>query len=431
MEKMIQHKLMPWFVVFSASLFFFYQFTQMNIISSLAPYLMRTFSINATHLGNLEAAYFFATILFLLPAGQILDRISTRKVILSVLMISILGTFAFALSPSYWAACISRFVTGIADAFCFLSGIHIASRWFSNEKLAFVSGLVATMGMLGGTMAQTPLALLIKHTGNWHYAIILDGILGFIIWILIFIYVKDHPSEQKDRQHQDHQELRQFGYWKAMRFSYGKIRNWFCGLYSCFISLPVFLIGGGAFGSLYLQQVKHMTTLQASYPPMMIFFGMAVGSPLMGWISDKLNRRKLPMQLGAIICTGLILCIIYLSVSLTVYAILFFLLGFISSTGIISYALVTESNVKILTATSISIISFVTLSGSAIFPPLFGHIMDKGNDFKIVHNIHVYSALDYHRAMLVMPITMIIALMVTFFIRETYCKPTPTSFPSH
>jgi MFS family permease len=422
MERTIENKWRSCFIVFSASLFFFYQFTQANIISSLAPYLMQTFSIDATHLGKLSASYFFATILFLLPAGQILDRFSTRKVILTVLMISIFGAFSFAFASSYWTACLSRFFMGIGDAFCLLSAIRIASRWFPNKKLAFVSGVIVTIGMMGAMLAQTPLAMLIQHTGNWRYAIIIDGILGFIFWILIFLVVKDRPPEKEDKRRKEHERFQQLGYWNSICASYGKMRNWLCAFYTCLIGLSIFLIGSDGFGSLYLQQVRHMTILQASYPPTMIFFGMAVGAPLSGYISDSIHRRKLPMQFGAIISIVLMLCIIYMPVSTIIYTILFFLLGLISSTGNISYVIVTETNSKELTTTSISIISFVSLSGATIFPPLFGYIMDKGNHFKIIHNIHVYNVIDYHNAMLIIPLAMLVAWMTTLFIPENYCK---------
>lgn len=422
MQKKTQTEWMPWIVVFSAALFFFYEFIQMNMIGSLAPHLMQAFSIDATHLGNLSATYFYSTILFLLPAGQILDRVSTRKVILTALMICILGTFLFALAPVYWMAGVSRFFTGVGSAFCFLSCIRIASRWFSNDKLALISGLVVTMAMLGGTVAQTPLTLLIHYMGNWRHAVLVDGLVGIIFWMIIFMVVKDYPPEKADQEHKDRTELQKFGYWSAMGSSYGKMRNWLCGLYTCFMNLPIFLIGGLGFGSLYLEQVKHMSALQASYPPMMIFFGTVFGSPLAGWMSDILRRRKLPMQLGAIISIILMLCIIYMPASLVIYSVLFFLLGLISSTQIISYPLVAESNLKILTATSVSVVSFTTLSGGAIFPPLFGYIMDRVGDFKIINNIHVYSAADYHQAMWIMPLAMLVALIATFFIRETYCQ---------
>ena len=416
----------PWIIVLCASLFFFYEFIQMNMISSLAPYLMHTFGLTATQLGGLSATYFYSTILFLLPAGQILDRFSTRYIILTALMICIWGTFLFALAPIYWMAQISRFLTGIGSAFCFLSCIRLASRWFASERMALISGLVVTMAMLGGTVAQTPLAFLIHQVGNWRTAVIIDAVIGIIFWLIICLVVKDYPADKKLTAEADKKALAELGYWKAMRTSYLNIRNWLGGIYTCFINLPIFLIGGGGFGALYLEQVKHISVLQASYPPMMIFFGTVIGSPLAGWISDSLRRRKLPMQLGALLSILIIFIIMYLPVSLDKYILLFFLLGLVSSSQIISYPMISESNPRILTATSVSVVSFTTLSGGAIFPPLFGYIMDHAGDFKIVNNIHIYTALDYHRAMWIMPITMLIALFITLFIRETYCKTDPS-----
>lgn len=415
-------ELKPWIVVFSAALFFFYEFIQMNMISSLAPYLMRDFSIDATKLGNLSATYFYATILFLLPAGQILDRISTRKVVLTALLVCILGTYCFSQAKMYSLAELSRLLTGIGSAFCFLSCIRLASRWFPNEKLALVSGLVVMMAMLGGTLAQTPLTLLINYLGSWRQAIMIDAVMGLVFWIIIFFVVRDYPKEKAKACDDDQKALEAYGYWRAMQTSYFKLKNWLCGLYTCFMNLPIYLIGGGGFGSLYLEQVKHLSTLQASYPPMMIFFGTVLGSPLAGWVSDVMRLRKLPMQIGAVISITLMFILINISASLFVYAVLFFLLGLVSSTQIISYPVVAESNPRIITATSVSVVSFTTLAGGAVFQPLFGFIMDKIGDVKIIHHIHVYTPKDYHVAMLIMPITMIVALAATFLIRETHCK---------
>lgn len=414
--------LQSWLVVFSAALFFFYEFIQMNMTSSLAPYLLQTFHLNAEQLGNLSATYFYSAILFLLPAGQILDRISTRKVILTALMTCVIGTALFAFAPNYLYAQLSRFLTGIGSAFCFLSCIRLASRWFSSERMALVSGFVVTMAMLGGTVAQTPLTLLINYFNDWRHAILVDAIVGLLFWIIIFIVVKDYPAEKKHIAESDRQQLSALGYWHAMKKSYLKIGNWLCGCYTSFMNLPIFLIGGGGFGALFLEQAKHLSTLQASYPPMMIFFGTVIGSPLAGWISDAMGRRKLPMQLGAVISIALIMAIIYTPASLLLYSVLFFLLGLISSTQIISYPTVSESNPKMLTATCVSVVSFSALSGGAIFQPFFGFLMDHYGDFKIIDNIHIYTANTYQHAMLVMPITMLIALFATFFIRETYCK---------
>jgi sugar phosphate permease len=266
------------------------------------------------------------------------------------------------------------------------------------------------------------MTLLINYLGNWRHAVIVDAVMGLVFWIIILTFVKDYPPEKTAQRDTDQIKLREFGYWRAMKSSYLRLRNWLCGLYTSFLNLPIWLIGGGGFGSLYLQQVKHMSALQASYPPMMIFLGTVVGSPLAGWISDAMQRRKLPMQCGAIASIILILGIIYLPSSLMIYSLLFFLLGLTSSTQIVSYPLVAESNPKILTATSVSVVSFSAIAGGAIFNPLFGYIMDRTNDFKVVNHMHIYTSADYHQAMWIMPLTMAIALIATFFIRETYCQ---------
>jgi len=418
----LKPSLKPWLVVFSAALFFFYEFIQQNMTSSLAPHLMQAFSIDATKLGNLSAMYFYSTILFLLPAGQILDRCSARKVILTGLLICVAGTYLFATAKFYWIAELSRFFTGVGSAFCFLSCIRIASRWFPNDRLALVSGLVVMMAMLGGMVAQTPLTLLINALHSWRHALIIDAIVGLVFWCIIFCNVQDYPSKQALIHDNDHETLQQFGYWHGMRSSYLRLRNWLCGLYTCFMNLPIVLIGGGGFGSLYLQQVKHLSALQASYPPMMIFFGTVIGSPIAGWVSDYLHRRRLPMQLGAGLSIILIFALIYFPLTLVGYSILFFCLGLISSTQIISYPTVAESNPRMLTATSVSVVSFMTLSGGAVFQPLFGYMMDRAGNFTVINNIHIYTAGDYLRAMWIMPITMVIALVTTLFIKETYCK---------
>src|SRR3990167_11254649 len=110
-------KAQPWLVCFAGSLFFFFEFIQLNSFNALAPALIQTFQIDATQVGILSANYFYANVIFLFPAGMILDRVSTRQVIILAMAISVLCTFGFALSRSLWQAELCRFVTGMAGLF--------------------------------------------------------------------------------------------------------------------------------------------------------------------------------------------------------------------------------------------------------------------------------------------------------------------------
>ena len=403
------NKYLPWIVCFSAALFFFYEFIQMNMFNAISPDLMRDFGMNATELGKLSAYYFYANLLFLPIAGTLLDRFSTRLIILSALFICTAGICLFAISHSLAWSSLFRFMSGIGSAFCFLSSIRLASRWFPSQRMALIAGLIVTMAMTGGMVAQTPLTLLSEYLG-WRHALLLDAGLGLIIGGIILALVRDYPPNSQP--HLAQSQLKEIGLLKSWRLAYLNYQNWLGGLYTSLLNLPVALLGA-IWGSLYLEQAQHLNRTQASLAPTMLFVGTIIGCPVMGWFSDYLRKRKLPMMVGAILSLAIVLVIIYLpQLSLTAYIILFLLLGFITSTQVISYPLITESNPKILTATSVSVVSFCAIGGYAVFQPLFGWLMDMHSDGKMINNLHMYSVSDFHRALLILPVGFIVALFI-------------------
>jgi len=328
----------------------FYEFIQMNMFNAISGVLMQDFNLDATELGKLSAYYFYANILFLFPAGMILDRLSTRKVILVALSICVAGTFAFSLSTSIVLASVFRFCTGIGSAFCFLSAIRLATRWFPANRMALVSGLIVTMAMAGGMVAQTPLTVL-SDTLGWRHALMVDASLGLIIVLMVFLLVRDYPVERAQEHLQNREQLRLLGYWRTIRLSFLRRQNWLCGIYTSLLNLPIFLLGG-IWGAQYLERVHHITDTHASYVTSMLFLGTIIGSPMMGWLSDRMGRRRRPMILGAIVSLITIwIIIVSTNLSFSGLLVIFLAIGFVTSTQIISYPLVTESYSKLLSAT--------------------------------------------------------------------------------
>lgn len=408
-----------WVVCLTAALFFFYEFIQMNMLSSLNRDLMAAFDVNATRLGILSSTYFYANVIFLLPAGQLLDRFSTRKIILIALSLCILGTYFFSLTDNLWMAAFFRFITGIGSAFCFLSSIRLASRWFPANHMALISGLIVTMAMLGGWVAQEPFSWVIEHLG-WRAAVRTDVVLGLVILLLIVFIVRDRPQGQDATAEKAH--LKNLGYVASIKLAYGKRQNWFGGLYTSLSNLSLFLLGA-VWGSLFLEQVHGFTREQSTMITGMIFFGTVFGSPLAGFISDKIGLRKLPMKVGALISLVLVCMLIYMPhLNIPSLMIIFFLLGLISSTQVISYPLIAESNPEQITAMSVSVVSFTTISGGALGIPLFGYLLNWHWSGLVVNDVAVYSAANYHFAMLMMPIAFLLAFLVTLGLKETYCQ---------
>ena len=410
-----------WVIVLVAALFFFYEFIQMNLFNSISVSLMQAFQIDAAKLGALSSFYFIANVIFLFIAGILLDRCATRRVILVALAICVLGTVLFSTATSFGWACFFRFLTGIGSAFCFLSVIRLASRWFPAKKMALVIGVVVTIAMMGGWVSQVPMTYL-AHIAGWRRALRIDALLGMFILIAIALIVKDYPKGHEQDHHDEQARLHQLGYLTSMRMAFLRIQNWLGGLYVFAMNLPVGLLGG-LWGVLYLMNTQDVTHIQAATISSMLFFGTIVGAPIMGFMSDKIQMRRPPMMVGAIISLALILIVIHFHhLSYAQLITLFFLIGVFTSTQIIGYPLVAENSKRIVTAMSVSVVNISVQGGDGLFQPFFGYLLDK-HMFMRMHAITTqFTASDFKWAMMVFPIGFICAILIVLALPETRCR---------
>ncbi len=418
-EKETQMK--GWLVVLAASLFFFYEFSQLTMFNTISSDIMQAFDITGTKFGALAAGYFYANVIFLFPAGILLDRYSTRKLILGGLSLCIAATLLLSFAYNYWLALFARFLIGTAGSLCFLSVSRLASRWIAPSRLALAIGIVVTIAMLGGFVAQTPLSFLVASLG-WRKALWAYAGVGVIILAIIYWQVSDYPPNYQQQHQENLRKLNENGFWYSIALTLKNMQNWFAGLYTSFLNLAVFLIGS-SFGTLFLMQARHFTETQSSFISSMIFLGTIFGSPLIGAYSDRAGSRKQPMLICAIISLLLISLFLYIdNISFIVSCVLIFLVGFFTSAQIISYPLIAESNSGTITSSAIGIASVLIMGGGAVFEPLFGWLLNLGWDHTMQGEMAIYSAADFHRALLILPITMIISIVLTFFLRETHCR---------
>lgn len=416
------HARLAWVVTLTAALFFFYEFIQLNLFNAIDIELMADFGLNAIQLGQLAAMYFYANLLCLFPAGNLLDRYSTKKLLLGAVAISTLGTFLFAIAKVYYIAAIGRLLVGGGAAFCFLSCIRIASRWFPPSRMAFATGIVVVMAMLGGLVAQTPFALLTQYAGGWRNAALYDAFLGVIIFLAIALVVQDRPPDAKEDAKVERHHLTHLGLWRCIKLAALNPQNWLGGIYTSLMNLPVFLLGA-LWGIHYLVEVHHLTLVQASYATTFFFVGVMCGSPAFGWFSDRIGRRVLPMVLGAVLSFIAILLLMFIpNLSLSAVITLFFLIGFVTSSQVLSYPTIAELNPIFLTSTAVSIDSMCIMASGFIFQPFFGWVMEQSGNHQVVNGVTAYTAANFNHAMWIMPIAFVLAFVVSLFIRETYCK---------
>jgi len=403
----VSQSVRAWVVCLTAGLFFFYEYIQMNMFNVISAPFMTSFHLSAQFMGFIDSFYFAANVIFLFVAGYLLDHFSIRRVILTAMMFCVVGTFC--ISVSYYAslAMIFRFLTGIGSAFCFLSCIRLSTHWFPEKQIGLVIGVILTEAMLGGIISQGPLTLLVGKLG-WRSALMLDALLGLVLWCVLFGVVRDRPNDvcvtELDKTHSV------MSYWHGFRQAFLRSYNWLAALYTGLINLPMALLGG-LWGITYLVARFHVSSIQASWATTCLFVGMMLGSPVVGWLSDRAKSRARLMAVGSWLMLAVLL--LFLKVAAWSYLaliVIFFAIGFLSGFQVISYPLVAQASPVAVVAMSVSAVNITVQGVAGLSRPVSGWLMDKHHAAHAAGSI--FTASDYYWVMWGLPVVVVLSMLM-------------------
>ncbi|CCD08673.1 putative Major facilitator family transporter [Legionella pneumophila subsp. pneumophila] len=401
---------------FLAASFYLYEFILQVAPSVMAESMMKTFGVTGQGFGVISAFYFYAYAPTQLPAGVLYDRYGPRKLMTFAIVLCAFGSAFFASTDSVFTACIGRFLIGIGSAFSFIGVLVLISRWFPPYYFAILAGVAQLMSSVGAMFGEMPLAALIDLVGWRSASFILAGV-GFLLAILFWVFIRDYPHQQ-NQTIPDHY-LRDE--WKRLVAVCKHAYTWIIGGYAFAIWTPI-AVFAALWGVPFLQEKFQVSVVAASGLCSMIWLGIGVGSPLLGWLSDKLESRRIALIISAVLGLIATLIILYWSeLSYNWAYVVLFVLGLGAGGQTVSFAVVKENNTPELVGTASGFNNLSVLIGGAIFQPLVGYILQQTGSWRIVNGAHVYSISSYQTALLVMPICFLASLLIaTFLLKESH-----------
>jgi len=409
---------LPWIICGLGAAFYFYEYFLRIAPSVMTGDLMRTYGIHAAALGNLTAFYYYAYAPMQLPVGVLMDRYGPRRLLTLSCLCCVIGTYMFAATDILLVAQIGRFLVGFGSAFAFVGVLKLATVWLPPEHFAVVSGLTTTLGMIGAMVGDIALADLVEKY-DWQFSIYLSAAFGIALTALIWGIVRDSPDKKSLKKTQT-TTMRGaiLGLLKVVESP----QVWLAGTIGFFMFLPT-----SAFAELwgvpYLKQVFGFSEREAATAISMIFLGWAVGAPLFGWFSDKFRLRKLPITAGALLAACSITILFYApTLSSSLVFTLLFLFGLFSSAEIIIFAIATEATPTRFAGSAIAIANMVVMIGGIVFQPLIGYLLDSGWSGMMEEGVHVFTKSEFQSAFVVIPVGLFLAVLLTFFIKETHAS---------
>jgi MFS family permease len=402
-------------IFFLAASFYLYEFILQVAPSVMAGPMMKTFKVSAEGFGVISAFYFYAYAPMQLPAGLLFDRYGPRKLMTSALMLCALGSFFFASTDSVITASLGRFLIGIGSAFSFIGVLVLVSRWFPPQHFAILAGVAQLMSSVGAMFGEVPLAALIEHVGWRQSSFLLAGV-GFLLALLLWSFIRDYPhqSTQSVPVHPFRDE------WVRLKEVCGKAYTWVTGAYAFCIWTPI-AVFAALWGVPYLEAKFDVSVVVASGLCSMIWLGIGIGSPLLGWVSDRFSSRRFALTISSVFGLASTLILLYCTdVSIGWMYVVLFMLGMGAGGQTVSFAVVKDNNPSHLVGTASGFNNLSVLIGGAIFQPLVGVILHRSSEWHLVGGVHVYGVGSYQTALFVMPVCFAASLLLAMLMKESH-----------
>ena len=406
----------PWIIWLLAAAFFFSEYFARVSPSAMSDQLMGSFHMTALGIGTLTSLFYFAYVGMQLPVGSLTDRFGARKLLTINAFVCGAGCVIFSQTHTLAAADASRFFMGISAAFAFVGALKLASTWFPMSRFGFFAGCTQAIGMLGAATGEGPVTMLTSHIG-WRYTMLLMGAVLIGLAILIGVFVRDKP-ELKEKP-----VTREPIWMPLLKNFWVVIKNgqtWINGAVVGFLYAPTAALAG-VWGTTYLHQSYHLSRDDAALAMSLVFIGWGISSPIMGWLSDRIQSRK-KIILGSIIMSAITFTLAIYNPGLPAWSLypLMLLYG-ISNVGVATcYAVACESNDLKVGGTAMSFANMASVIIGAMFQPLIGWLLDLNWQHIYHHGIPSYSLRDFHTALLALPACFILSLVAWFFLKESF-----------
>ncbi len=344
------------FVPFAIGYFFSYLYRVVNAV--IAPNLVADLNLGPSDLGLLTSTYFLTFAAFQLPLGVLLDRFGPRKTEASLLIFAALGAFVFARAESASGLIAGRALIGFGVSSCLMAPFTAYAIWFAKERLPLINGIQVAVGGLGALTGTAPVEAALQIT-DWRGVFTVLAVLTLAVAAAIFFVVPDRKPEGGSASLGD--QLRGMGRVYSS-FVFWRIAPWSVTTQSTFLAVQTLWAGP------WLRDVAGLDRVGVANGLLLIAAAMIAGFALLGAVAERLSRLGIkPLHVAAF----------GMSVFMVVEALiilewtgltkpLWILFGFFGTTGIITYAILSQSFPESLAGrvnTGLNVMVFVTAFG--------------------------------------------------------------------
>ncbi|VEG90211.1 major facilitator family transporter [Legionella spiritensis] len=417
-----------WFIFLLAAAFCAYEYILRVKLSPLSHQLLTEFNCSANAFGLLSSAFFYGYAPVQILSGPIIQRFGPRMVLTCALFLCVAATLLFAASHDFKILFGLRLLVGVGSGFAFIGAYILIANWFPIRKWAFLYGLLQFIACLGAMYGQQFLAFLSENI-TWRALSVLFGYVGIGLTILFYFFLRDTPKNPVNYSKTSSGNDTLLAQLKTVSLN---PRSYPVVLYALFSWGPI-TISATLWGPAFLAEKLSFSIQNATYLFSYTWLGIAIGSPCIGYLANRVNRPKNLMLLcsGAGFIASLLLLNGHLY-STASYKVILFFLGFSTAAQPISFVKIQQANPEHCRGVAVGFNNTAVILSGAFLQPLSSYLIERSYLLNTAGNLsYHYTLTNYYNGLVLMPVSIIISfILAMFFIKEKQFSRQPVKHTS-
>ena len=393
-----------WLVV---AVYYFFQYALRSAPSVMMPQLTDAFSVNALGVSAIVGMFYYGYSPFSLVAGTTLDRFGAKRVIPVGAALVGIGALIFG-SGNVVAANVGRFLQGAGGAYALVGAVYLINKNFPASMAASFIGATQMFGMAGGSAGQFFVGPMIKHGLPWGHFWIYAGLVGLAVAGLLLMFLPKEEARPTIAGTSGFDSA-----FTSLKKVFLNPQSILCGLISGLLFIPTTILAM-TWGVRFLQEGRGREYDSAVMMAAMVPLGWMIGCPLLGFISDRLGRRKPVIFGGTLVLLAVLAWVLYGVPEIFRGPAVGILMGIGSGAAMIPYSIIKEANPPELGGSATGMINFLNFTFSALLGPVFGsrlvQMSESAETLTLEHYQAGFKPLLYG---------IVLVLLLTCFLKET------------
>jgi len=186
-----------------------------------------------------------------------------------------------------------------------------------------------------------------------------------------------------------------------------------CGVIAGLLFVPTGIFDM-IWGVRYLQEARGFDYASAVLRSSMVPIGWIIGCPLLGFVSDRIGRRKPIIIAGGAVLLVALAWILFARSAVFPPYVVGLVAGIASGAAMLPYTVIKEANPPEASGTATGVVNFLNFTFSALLTPVFGWIM-----LRVGAGLPQMQLEHYQTTFTPLLFGVGLAIFLTFFLKET------------